>query len=106
MVRRRSWPGVASSWPSYADFFAVAVDDDVARAIDAAQHRVVGLLDARLADHVAGLVEVVTWPLFEVLLRDLADVTDQVRREAVARIKAALLVHASPARATRCGAPR
>src|SRR6185437_13306164 len=76
----------------YADLLPVAVDDDVARAIDAAQPPVIGLFHARLAHHVTGLKVVIAAAL-EVLLRDLADIPDQVRREAIARVKPALLVH-------------
>ena len=43
--------------PAHADLFTVGVDDHVAGAVDAAQHLIVGLLNAGLADHVAGRVE-------------------------------------------------
>ena len=74
-----------------ADFLAVAVDDDIARAVHAAQQGVVGLFHAGFSDYVAGLVEVELGAV-QVLLGDLAHVADQVGREAVARVEAALVV--------------
>jgi hypothetical protein len=74
-----------------AELFAVAVDDDVAAAVFAAEERVVGLLDAGAADDVAGRVEGVAW-VVEHLLGDLSDVADEVGGEAVAGVEAALLV--------------
>ncbi len=74
-----------------AELFAVAVDDDVAGAVCAAEEGVVGLLDAGAADDVAGLVEGVAG-VVEHLLGDLADVADEMGGEAVAGVEAALLV--------------
>ena len=75
-----------------AELFAVAVDDDVAAAVGAAEERVVGGLDAGAADDVAGRVEGVAVIVGEHLLGDLADVADEVGGEAVAGVEAALLV--------------
>ncbi len=75
-----------------AQFPAVAVDDDVAAAVDAAEECVVGCLDAGTADDIAGRVEGVTIVVGEHLLGDFADVADEVGSETVARIEAALLV--------------
>ena len=73
-----------------ADFAAVAVDDDIARSVLAAQQLVVGLFHARLADHVAGFV-VGKARVVEVFLTDFAHITDEVSGKAVAGIKAAFL---------------
>ncbi len=75
-----------------AEFFAVAVDDDVATAVGAAKECVVGRLDAGTADDVAGRVEGVAVVVGEHLLGDFADVADEVGGETVAGIEAALLV--------------
>ena len=75
-----------------AELLAVAVDDDVAAAVRAAEERVVGRLDAGVADDIAGRVEGVAVVVGEHLLGDLADVADEVGGEAVAGIEAALLV--------------
>ena len=66
-----------------AEFFAVAVDDDVAAAVGAAEDGVVGRLDAGSADDVAGRVEGVAVVVGEHLLGDLADVADEMSGEAV-----------------------
>ena len=70
---------------------AVGVHVVVARTVLAAQDRVVGGLDAGLADDIAGIVGRVARIVFEHVLGDFADIADQVRGEAVARVKAALL---------------
>src|SRR5882724_1064100 len=75
-----------------AEFFAVAIDDDVATAVYAAEKGVVGGLDAGAADDVAGRVEGVAVIVGEHLLGDLADVANEVSGEAVGGIEAALLV--------------
>ncbi len=75
-----------------AEFFAVAVYDDVATAVGAAEESVVAGLNARAADDVAGRVEGVSVIVGEHLLGDLADVADEVGRKAVAGVEAALLV--------------
>ena len=77
--------------PQIADLAAVAVDDHVAGAVLAAQQLVVGLLDACLAHHVAGLIGGIA-RVVQHVFADLADVADQVRGKAVARIEPALLV--------------
>ena len=105
MVRRRLWPGLASSVPSLPDFAAVAVDDDVLGAIVAAQNAVVGRFDAGSAHDVAGFIKGVAG-VVEHLLADLADVADEVGGKAVARIEAALLLAWFPARGARRCAPR
>ena len=74
-----------------ADLAAVAVDNHFAGTVLAAQQLVVGLLDAGLAHHVAGLV-VGKARIVQIVFAHLAHVADQVRGKAVARIKAALLV--------------
>ncbi len=74
-----------------AHLAAVAVDDHVARAVVAAQDLIVGLFHARLSDHVPGLVVGIA-RLVQVVFADFADISDQVGREPVAGIEAALLV--------------
>ncbi len=77
--------------PENAHLAPVAVDNHVARAVFAAQDLIVGLFHARLSDHVPGLVVGVAW-LVQVFFADFADISDQVRREPVAGIQAALFV--------------
>ena len=74
-----------------ADLFAVAVDDDIARAVGATQPTVISFFHARFAHHIAGLVKVILGAV-QVLLRHFADVADEVRREAVAGVEASLRV--------------
>ena len=76
----------------HAELFAVRVHDHVARAVGAAQDRVVGFLHARATDHVAGRVGGVAVVIGEHLLGHLAHVADQVRGEAVFGVEPALLV--------------
>jgi hypothetical protein len=75
-----------------AEFFAVAIDDNVTAAIGAAEEGVVGGLDAGAADDIAGRIEGVALIGGEHLLRDLTDVADEVGGEAVAGVESALLV--------------
>ncbi len=75
-----------------ADLLAVRVDDDVAGAVGTAQERVVGGLDAGLADDIAGRVAGIAVIVGEHLLGHLADVADEVGGETVAGVEAALLV--------------
>jgi hypothetical protein len=75
-----------------AEFFAMAVDDDVATAVGATEECVVGGLDAGTANDVARRVEGVAIIVGEHLLGDFADVTDEVSGEPVTRVEAALLV--------------
>ncbi len=70
----------------------MAVDNDVAAAVGAAEESVVGGFDAGAADDVAGRVEGVAVVVGEHLLGDLADVADEVGGEAVAGVEATLLV--------------
>ena len=63
------------------------VDLDAGLAVDAAQQRVVGVLDPGLADVVAGL-EGLEARVLELLLVDLADVAEQVGGEVALRILA------------------
>jgi hypothetical protein len=70
----------------------MAVDDDVAAAVGATKEGVVGGLHAGTSDHVAGRVEGVAVIVGEHLLGDLADITDEVGREAVTGVKTSLLI--------------
>jgi len=69
----------------------MAVHNHVAGAVLAAQQLVVGLLDSRLAHHVAGLVGRIAL-LVKIVLAHLAHVPDQVGGEAIPGIKPPLLV--------------
>src|ERR1019366_8568471 len=69
-----------------ADFATVAIDDDVARAILPAQQLIVHFLDAAFADYVARFIGCVA-RLVQVFFAYLADIPDDVRCKAVARIK-------------------
>ena len=91
MVSFRSWPGMACWVPQVAHLAAVAVHDHIAGAVLAAQQLVVGLLDARLAHHVARLVDGIA-RIVQILFAHLAHVADQVGGKAVAGIEPALLV--------------
>jgi hypothetical protein len=83
--------GLGEFLAEVSDLLAVRVDDYVARAVHAAQERVVGGFDAGAADDVAGRVGGVAVVVGEHLLGDLADVADEVSGETVARVEAALL---------------
>ncbi len=74
-----------------AKLFSVAVDDDVTAAVDAAEQRIVGLLNARAAYDIARGVEGIA-RVVEHLFGDFADVPDEVSGESVAGVEAALLV--------------
>ncbi len=74
-----------------ADFAAMAVDDDVFRAVFAAQDAIVGGFDAGAADDIAGLIVGVA-RVVEHLFADFADVADQVGGESIFGIEAALLL--------------
>jgi len=74
-----------------ANLAAMAVDDYVARTILAAQQFVVGLLDSGLSHHVAGLVVRVA-RIVEVVFAHLADIPNQMRSKAIARIQPPLHV--------------
>src|SRR6202000_1015615 len=60
-----------------AQLFTVAVHDNAPAAVFAAKQAIVGLLNTRPPDDVAGRVEGVAW-IVEHLLGDLADVSDEV----------------------------
>src|ERR1700729_1147638 len=75
-----------------AELFSVAVDDNVAAAVGAAEESVIGGLDAGTTDYIAGRVERITVIVGEHLLGDLADVADEVSSEAPAGVQAALFV--------------
>ncbi len=92
MVRRRLCPGLAGSVPSLPTSrpwlsTITSWEPSTPRRI-----AVIGGFHAGSAHHVAGLIDGVA-RIVEHLLAHLAHVADQVRREAVARIKAALLLH-------------
>ncbi len=74
-----------------AELFAVAVDDDVAAAVFAAEEGVVRLLDAGTTDYVARRVEGIAW-IVKHLFGDFADVADEMRGKTVTGVKATLLV--------------
>ena len=74
-----------------AKLLAVAVDDDVAAAVFAAEQRIVGLLDAGATYDVARRVKGVAG-IVEHLLGDLTHVADKVGREAVAGVEPTLFV--------------
>ncbi len=75
----------------HPDLFAVRVDDHIPRSIRPAEDLVVRFLHARLPNNIPRRVERVLG-IVEVRLRDLADVADHVRHEAVIRIQPPLLV--------------
>ena len=75
-----------------ADFAAMAVDDDVFRAVFSAEDAVVGSFNAGAADNVAGLIHGIA-RVVEHLFADFADVADEVGGESVARIEAALFLN-------------
>ena len=71
------------------DFLAAAVDEGSARAILSHQHLVVLLLDSGDTNYVARVIEL-ELGLVEHSLGNFADVADQMRHKAVARIQAAV----------------
>jgi hypothetical protein len=75
-----------------AEFFAMAVDDDVATAVGATEECIIGGLDAGAANDVARRVEGVAVVVGEHLLGYLADIADQVSGETVGGVEAALFV--------------
>ncbi len=69
----------------------MAVHQHIARAIGAAQQRVIALFHARTPHHIAWLVIGISG-LVQHVLTDLAGVTNQGRGKTIARIKPALLI--------------
>ena len=91
MVSLSPWPGTAGSRAQDAHFPAVAVDDNVLRAVLAAQQLIVGLFHTRFTDHIARLVIGVA-RVVQHIVAHLAHVADQVGGKSVAGIKAALFI--------------
>ena len=76
----------------FADFATVAVDDHILGAVFPAQNAVVRGLHAGAADDVAGFIHGVA-RIVEHIFADFANVADEMGGEAVAGIKAALLLN-------------
>ncbi len=72
-------------------FSPTAVDDHLARAVLAAEQRIVGLLYACFAHHVTRLV-VGEARIVQIVLAQLTHVTDQMSGKTITRVKSALLV--------------
>jgi hypothetical protein len=75
-----------------AKFFSVAVDDNVATAVNSAEESVIRGFYAGTADHVPGRVECVSLVCGEHLLGNFAHIADEVSGKSIAGVEATLLV--------------